>query len=67
MARNSQQDKSRSERGRKGGQATARTHGKDFYQTIGSEGGKKAQQTGAAHQLTREERARGGRNSSSND
>jgi uncharacterized protein len=33
------QKMSREEAGRKGGQATARTHGSDFYSEIGREGG----------------------------
>ncbi|VVB59440.1 Stress-induced bacterial acidophilic repeat motif protein [uncultured archaeon] len=32
----------KSEAGRKGGEATARTHGREFYQEIGRKGGKKA-------------------------
>lgn len=39
MARNDDNKMSREEAGRLGGEATARTHDKDFYQEIGEKGG----------------------------
>jgi hypothetical protein len=57
--------------GKAGGTATAQKYGNkkgekdksDFYQEIGSMGGRAAQQTGRAHRLTPAERSLGGQNS----
>jgi hypothetical protein len=53
--------RSRKARGQKGGETTLKRHGKGFFSEIGSEGGQAAQESGNAHELSREERARGGR------
>jgi general stress protein YciG len=39
MARNNDGNMSREEAGRKGGEATVRTHDKEFFQEIGQKGG----------------------------
>ncbi len=49
--------------GHQGGEETARTHDQAFYSQIGEKGGKAAQDSGHAHTLTDDERARGGENS----
>lgn len=51
---------SREQRGKKGGETTKRRHGSGFFSEIGSEGGRTAQERGTAHDLTDEERSRGG-------
>lgn len=51
--------------GHAGGTATAQKQGQQFYKNIGHKGGKAAQKSGHAHELTDEERSKGGQVSSS--
>ncbi|KSU83289.1 KGG domain-containing protein [Fictibacillus enclensis] len=46
MAKNNDHNMSREEAGKKGGEATSRSHDKEFYQEIGQKGG---QATSKAH------------------
>ncbi|MFA4887824.1 MAG: KGG domain-containing protein [Candidatus Nanoarchaeia archaeon] len=56
----------RKEAGRKGGEATAASHDREFYEEIGHKGGVAAQRKGTAHKLTDEERSKGGSRSGGN-
>ncbi|MDN4525656.1 KGG domain-containing protein [Fictibacillus fluitans] len=42
MAKNNEHNMSREEAGKKGGEATSRSHNKEFYQEIGEKGGQAA-------------------------
>lgn len=65
MAQNNQNGKmSREEAGRKGGEATARNHDREFYQEIGREGGEARSESsgnsGNDGKMSREEAGRKG-------
>lgn len=50
-----------SEAGEEGGEATSEKYGEEFYSEIGRKGEESAQEEGATHELTEEERTRGGK------
>ncbi|MBB3109710.1 hypothetical protein FHS18_001773 [Paenibacillus phyllosphaerae] len=63
MAQTKEQTMSREEAGRMGGEATARTHDKEFYQEIGEKGGESRGRSGGDRdedKMSREEAGRKG-------
>jgi uncharacterized protein len=80
MAEKKSKTMSREEAGRKGGEATAKNHDKEFYQEIGQKGGEATaenhdkefyqeigQKGGEARAQQREDDSNGGRRKSNND
>ena len=50
-----------SEAGKKAAETAEERYGEDFHENIGAKGGESAQERGTAHELTDEERSKGGK------